>query len=78
MRFKEALDTTMNIDKEFETNYDFIQYGDDGKQSFTAASIIKNAYNTAIYTGLYIEPRKMCLKKLSYKKTWEGFKKFFA
>ena len=41
MRFKEALDTTMNIDKEFETNYDFIQYGDDGKQSFTAASIIK-------------------------------------
>ena len=37
-----------------------------------------NAYNTVLSTGLYTEPRKMWRKKLSYDKTWAGFRKFFA
>ena len=53
-RFNEAFDTTMPIDKYFEQMDDCIQYVYDEKQTYTAAHIINNAYNTVLDTGLYI------------------------
>ena len=53
-KFYEALDNTMPIDKYFELINDWIQYEDDGKQTYTAAHIINNYYNMVLATGLYI------------------------
>ena len=61
--FDEILDTTMTIDKYFESIDNCIQYTYDAKQPYTDSQIINNAYSTVLATGLYMASRKICRKK---------------
>ena len=53
----------MPIDEYFEIFDDCIYYTDFDKQPYTAAQIIKNAYNMVLSTVIYIYPRNMGRKK---------------
>ena len=68
----------MLIEKYFEQIDDCTQYADYGRQKYTTAKIINNAYITVLATGLYIKPMNMWHKNLSSDKKWAVFKSFFV